>query len=184
MLYLTSDKINSPILKSLFAHELLPFITFNQKARIQGLFEEVWLNEARAEYTSTILGYDSVYSGSNLERRVKDFLENPSDSITEWLNKKSDYGSINIFIQYLVDHYSIGILTDSLKSKLVGISSLNEALKKNGFKEDFSQIFTDWTITVLVNDCSLNQKYCYFNEQLTEEEYSNKIKKINKKQKP
>jgi hypothetical protein len=43
---------------------------------------------------------------------------------------------------------------------------LNDALEKNGFEEDFSQIFTDWTIAVLANDCSLGEKYCYQNENL------------------
>lgn len=166
MLYLAIAKIDSPILKSLLAHEFVHLITFNQKDRIYGTSEEVWLNEARAEYAPTILGYDRTFEGSNLERRVKEFLENPSDSVTEWLNKKYDYGAVNIFIQYLVDHYGIGILTDSLKSELAGIPSLNQALKRSGFEEDFSQIFTDWTIAVLVNDCGLGQKYCYFSENL------------------
>ena len=166
MLYLTVARIDDPILKSLLSHEFTHLITFNQKEKKHNVSEEVWLNEARAEYAPTILGYDSVFVGSNLERRVKDFLESSSDSLTEWLNKKSDYGVINIFAQYLVDHYGIGILSDSMRSGLVGIHSINEALKKNGFTEDFSQIFTDWTIAVLLNDCSLSQKYCYLSQNL------------------
>jgi len=166
MLYLTVARIDDPILKSLLSHEFTHLITFNQKEKKHNISEEVWLNECRAEYAPTILGYDSVFVGSNLERRVKDFLESPSDSLTEWLNKKSDYGVINLFTQYLVDHYGIGILSDSMRSGLVGIHSINEALKKNGFTEDFSQIFTDWTIAVLLNDCSLSQKYCYLSQNL------------------
>lgn len=167
MLFLPIAQLGDPQLKTFLAHELIHLITFNQKDKNFGVSEETWLNEARAEYAITFLGYDSSYEGSNLQRRVQAFLEDPTDSVTEWQGKKSDYGSLNIFIQYLVDHYSVGILTDSLKSKSIGIASLNEALKKDGFLEDFSQIFTDWTIAVFVNDCSLGKKYCYLNKNLT-----------------
>jgi len=166
MFYLNANYIASPLAKSFFAHEFMHLISFNQKEKIRGVSEEIWLDEARAEYVSTLLGYDNEYRGSNLQRRVNIFLEEPSDSITEWKNQKADYGVLNIFTQYLVDHYGIKILTDSLKSKEIGIKSLNEALVKNGFKEDFSQIFTDWTVAILLNDCNLGPRYCYLNPNL------------------
>lgn len=93
-------------------------------------------------------------------------MAKPYDSLTEWQNFRYDYGVVNLFTQYLVDHYGVKILADSLQSSEVGILALNYALKKNGFEEDFSQIFTDWTVTVLVNDCSLGKKYCYLNKNL------------------
>ena len=166
MVYLNANYIADPLAKSFLAHEFVHLITFNQKEKIQGVEEEVWLNEARAEYAPTLVGYDSEYKGSNLEKRVKTFLENPSDPITEWLSQEADYGSLNLFTQYLVEQYGVEILADSLKSKETGINSLNVALKKNGLDIDFSQIFTNWTITVLANDCSLGEKYCYKNENL------------------
>jgi peptidoglycan hydrolase-like protein with peptidoglycan-binding domain len=166
MVYLNSDYIADPINKSFLAHEFMHLITFNQKERIQGVEEEIWLNEARAEYVSTLLGYDTEYQGSNLQRRVNEFLKNPSDSITDWQNTSADYGALSVFTHYLVDHYGIKILIDSLHSSKKGIESINYALAKNGFKEDFSQIFTDWTIAVLINDCSIGEKYCYKNPNL------------------
>ncbi len=166
MFYFNANYVTDSLADAFLAHEFVHLITFNQKERIYGVEEEVWLNEGRAEYAPTLVGYDSTYKGSNLERRVKIFLQNPSDSITEWKNEPSDYGALNVFIQYLVDHYGVEILVDSLKSKEVGIKSLNEALKNKGFEEDFAQIFTDWTIAVLINDCSLGEKYCYKNENL------------------
>lgn len=166
ILYLPIAEINSPKLKVILAHEFIHLITFNQKDRIQGVQEEIWLNEARAEYSSNILGYDNLYESSNLAKRVKDFLERPSDSLTEWQETKYDYAAINIFVHYLIDHYGINILSDSLKSKLTGISSIDDILLKNGYKEDFKQIFTNWTISIIVNDCSLNIKYCYLNQNL------------------
>jgi peptidoglycan hydrolase-like protein with peptidoglycan-binding domain len=166
MLYLSLDLADNPQIKSYLAHEFVHLITFNQKNRSFGVDEEVWLNEARAEYASTILGYDDVYDNSNLKRRVDIFLTKPTDSVTEWQGTKYDYGSVNIFTHYLTDYYSVAILSDTLKSKLVGIASINEFLKQNNYKEDFSQIFTNWTIAVFANDCSLGKYYCYFNKNL------------------
>ena len=166
MLYLSTNGLISSVNKSLFAHEFTHLITFNKKDLSFGISEETWLNEARSEYAPTLLGYDKDYSNSNLQRRVKIFVENPHDSLTEWEGKVSDYGALNLFIQYLVDYYGKEILINSLHSNKIGIASLNEALQQRGFKEDFSKIFTDWTIAIFVNNCSIGPKYCYLNENL------------------
>lgn len=166
MVYLSLANIDSPQLKVFLAHEFTHLITFNQKNRLNNIQEEVWLNEARADYASTILGYDNSYDGSNLQKRVRDFLANPSDSLTEWQDKKYDYAVANVFMHYLADHYSVSILANSLKSKLVGIPSINEALFKAGVKEDFSQIFTNWVVANIINNCTSNLQYCYLNQNL------------------
>jgi len=166
MLYLPIGEIDNTQLKVFLAHELVHLITFNQKDHIWGVQEEVWLNEARADFASTILGYDNSYENSNLQRRVKDFLQSPGDSLTEWQDTKYDYAVVNLFVHYLVDHYDVTILSDSLRSKLVGIDSINESLLKQGAEENFSQIFTNWTIAMVINDCSLDLKYCYLNQNL------------------
>jgi len=166
MFYFNSDLLTDPLAKSFLAHEFVHLITFNQKERAYGPEEEVWLNEARAELASTLVGYDADYEGSNLERRVKTFLESPSDSLTEWQGKPADYGALNLFTQYLVEQYGLEVLVNSLRSKETGIASINKALKEQGIEADFGQIFTDWTITVLANDCNLGEKYCYQNPNL------------------
>ncbi len=166
MVYLSLDQIDNPKLKVILAHEFVHIITFNQKNKNFKVEEETWLNEARADYSSTVLGYDDNYSGSNLQSRVKDFASNPSDSLTEWKGTKYDYASVSLFTHYLADHYGIDTLIDSLKSEYTGIESLNHTLGKLGSKEDFSQIFTNWTIASIVNDCSLGEKYCYLSGNL------------------
>lgn len=166
MLYMPIAEIDNPRLKNFLAHEFVHIISFNQKDRIRGVREDVWLNEMRAEYALTVLGYNDPYEGSNLQKRVKDFLEKSSDSLAEWQESKYDYGVANLFAHYLADHYGINMLSDSLKLKLTGISSINEVLARNGYKENFSQIFTDWTISMIINDCSDNLKYCYLNKNL------------------
>jgi len=166
MIYLNSDYLTSPLVKRFLAHEFTHLITFNQKEHLQKIEEDVWLNEGRAEYAPTLLGYDDNHQGSNLQKRAFDFFKNPSNSLTEWNDFSSDYGIVNLFIQYLVDHYGVNILSDSLKHNTKGIESINYILSKNSYKEDFSQIFTNWTITVFVNNCSLGEKYCYKNKNL------------------
>lgn len=166
MIFLSLDLINNPHLRSVLSHEFVHLLTFNQKNRKFGIEEETWLNEARSDYSSTILGYDDQYKGSNLQKRVGDFLEKPSASVLEWTGSKYDYASVSLFMHYLVDHYGINILIDSLQSEYIGIESLDYALKKNGFKEDFKKIFTDWTVASVLADCSLNSKHCYLNKNL------------------
>ena len=168
MVYLNSQYVDTEKAKSFLAHEFLHLITFNQKEKRYGVMEEVWLNEARSEYAPTFLGYDDQYQGSNLQSRVRAFLNQPSDSLTEWRGEPADYGVVNLFVQYLVDHYGINVLVDSLKMKKTGIESLNAALSENGFEEDFAQIFADWAIAVLLNDCQVSEKYCYSNPNLND----------------
>jgi hypothetical protein len=165
MIYINADFMGSSLLRGFLAHEFMHLITFNAKEKTHNVREEIWLNEARAEYMPTFFNYDSG-SESNLLRRKSTFINSPENSLTEWLNRADDYGSVNLFTQYLVEHYGINILADSLKSEKTGIPSINEALKKNGYQEDFGQIFSEWTVAVLVNDCSLGKKYCYNNENL------------------
>jgi hypothetical protein len=166
MLYITASNIDDPNVKVILAHEFMHLVIYNQKNKIQGTEEETWLNEGLSDYTSTLLGYDNPYAGSNLQSRVNDFIQNPSDSLVDFQNSKYDFATVNLFMQYLVDRYGVKILSDSLKSKAVGIESIDEALQENGAKESFAQVFTDWTIALAINDCSQNPAYCYLDQNL------------------
>jgi len=166
MIHLNIKRISHPLLKSYLAHELIHLITFNQKEKLRNVVEEVWLNEMRAELAPTILGYDLVFENSNLNQRVRNFIDRPFNSLTEWENKSFDYGIINLFGQYLLDHYGVEVLVDSLRSSKVGIPSLEEALKKKNKDLTFEKVFFDWVIAVFVNDCSLGEFYCYRNPNL------------------
>ena len=161
MVYFNTSFIDAPLAKTYLAHEYTHLITFNQKERLRHVIEEVWLNEVRAEYSSTILGYDASFGGSNFQQRVKSFLNDPGKSLTEWENVPANYGAAHLWAQYVVDHYGVAILADSMKSDQTGIASIDYALKKNGFDVDFAQVFRDWIIALAANDCSIGPKYCY-----------------------
>ncbi len=166
MVYLASGMIESSLAKTFLAHEFTHLITFNQKQILRKLTEDTWLDEARAEYAPTLLGYNNSLPGSELEARINNFLSDPTNSLVEWRDGKHPYGAVSLFSHYLVDHYGAGVLIDSLRSGKVGIASLNEALKKNGFDDTFSELFTNWTIAVFVNDCHYGKLYCYLNQNL------------------
>jgi len=168
MIYLNGTYLTSSRMKSYLAHEFQHLINFYQKEKLRNLAEDVWLNEARSEYASTICGYDNDYKGSQLEKRVNEFLRNPSDSLTEWQNETADYAPANLFMQYLVGRYSEAILTKMMQSEAVGIASIDAAFKGVGLDERFADVFTNWTVTNYVNDCQLGtgQKFCYLSAKL------------------
>ena len=161
MVYLNSLYINTRLGKAYLAHEFMHVITFNQKDRLRDVTEDVWLNEARADYASTILGYDAPYAGGNFEQRVKSYYADSSKSLTEWLNKPANYGAAHLFMQYVADQYGTKILTDSMATDKVGIAAINYALTKNKYNVDFKQVFRNWLIALTANDCSLGSQYCY-----------------------
>lgn len=168
MIYLNGLFADSPRNASFVAHEFQHLITFYQKQKLHNIDEDTWLNEARSEYSSTLLGYDNTYSGSNLEKRVKVFLSKPSDSLVEWRNELGDYGVVNLFMQYLVDHYGEKILTLTTQSDKAGIASINYALQAMGYSETFDDVFTRWAIADFMNNCALDSQksYCYINPNL------------------
>lgn len=168
MIYLNALYLDSPRAKSFIAHEFQHLITFYQKEKLRGVSEEIWLNEARSEFASTLVGYDDNLAGSNLEKRISDFYKNPSDSLTEWGNETSDYGVADLFMQYFVNHFGKNILARMVQSPEVGVASINAALKFMAYNENFADVFMNWTVANYLNDCRVSgQKYCYINSELS-----------------
>lgn len=161
MVYFNTRFIESPLAKAYLAHEFTHLITFNQKDRLRNVADDVWLNEARADYSSTIVGYDNPYEGSNFEQRVKSFAADSSKSLVDWANKPANYGAAHLFIQYLVEQYGMNVLADSMATDAIGISSINYSLKKQGYDTDFNSVYRDWLVALFANDCRLGPRYCY-----------------------
>lgn len=143
---------NVNLAKTFLAHEFQHLISFNQKDLIRHISEDVWFNELRSEYSVSHVGYNSNYIKSNLEKRVSDFLENPSDSLTEWPNKNPDYAMVALFGEYLVEQYGEAILADTLRSQSTGINSINQRLQSKNLSERFADTFLNWMAAVYFND--------------------------------
>lgn len=166
MVFINSSSVISGRAKIFLAHEFQHLLAFYQKEILRDSSEETWLNEARAEYAPRQLGYDDIYETSNVRRRVFAFEQNPSDPLAEWKNQSSDYGAVTLFMYYLVDQYGNRILSDTLRSGKSGIESINEYLLLNGFTERFSNVFSYWTITNVLNDPAVNSRFAYISQHL------------------
>lgn len=148
------------------AHEFQHLISFNQKEKLRNVSDDTWLNELRSEYAVTLLGYNDDFAGSHLEKRSQAFIQNPSDSLTEWKNVSADYGQIGLFGEYLAEHWPPKVIADTLKTSSVGMASINDALKQNGFSDSFIGIFSQWTAANILNDTSVNPKLGYARDGL------------------
>ncbi len=171
MFYLNLTFINDKRIESFLAHEFQHMITWYHKTKLKGLFDDVWLNESRSEYAPTATGYDNDYISSNLSVRVENFLLGSSyeDSLTGWKNEIDDYSSVNLFAQYLADHYGKTIFKTMVENDAVGIGSVNKALESSGYLSvDFRSVFTNWTVANYLNDISLfdDDRYGYKNSNL------------------
>ncbi|MBU3964765.1 IPT/TIG domain-containing protein [Patescibacteria group bacterium] len=168
ILYLNINSLGKSIIKSFLAHEFQHMINWHQKKKLSGADEEIWLNEGLSEYSATLLGYDNNYYGSNLESRVKNFLQNSSDSLTEWRNLSEDYASVNLFMQFLVDNYGKDILKFIVSSPKIGIAAIRDGLRQTNSTENFHAVFTNWVIANYLNNQSFfGGKYAYSNPNLT-----------------
>lgn len=148
------------------AHEFQHLISFNQKDLLRKVDEDIWLNELRSEYAITHLGYNETFIGSHLERRVKAFASEPSDSLTEWKNLPPDYGQIGLFGQYIAEHFLPKVIADTLKTNSSGATSINEALAINGFADKFDDIFARWVAASFLNDTSVHPSLGYKRDDL------------------
>lgn len=152
--------------KVFLGHEFQHLISYDQKEFIRNVEEDVWLNELRSEYSISLLGYNDNFYNSSLDRRVSTFLENPSDSLTEWPNVSTDYAQATLFGQYLVEQFGQSILSETLQSSAVGIDSINKFLQNHNYSEKFSNIFENWTVANYLNNYTADPRYGYKRDEL------------------
>lgn len=168
IIYLNVNFADKTSIKPFLAHEFQHMINWYQKKVLSTVNEDIWLNEALSEYTYTLLGYDNPFPQSVTASRAKTFLEDPSDSLTEWRNSGTDYAAVNMFAQFLVDRYSKNIIKSIITSKKTGIDAINDALQRSGFVATFDDVFSDWIIASYLNNKTvLDGKYAYLNQNLS-----------------
>jgi hypothetical protein len=165
IVYLNSNNILNPsmsnnILFSFFAHEFMHVITFWEKNVYQNIEESTWLEELRSEYLANYLGYNKS-SDSYLNFRLQNGVSLTDINLINWNNTSNSYSLINLFGIYLVQRYSPTIVFETLGYKLSGIDAINSYLAKHGFKERFKDIYQDWVIANILNNCEANINYCY-----------------------
>jgi hypothetical protein len=70
---------------------------------------------------------------------------------------------INLFGIYLTQRFTSAVIFETLTDAKSGISSINYFLAQKGYKERFSDIYQDWIIANILNNCEANLNYCYTN---------------------
>lgn len=150
------------VLYSFFSHELMHLITYYEKNLKYRVEEDTWLEELRSEYLPHYLGYNKA-KDSYLAFRLQNWIKLSDVNIVSWDNSNSSYSLINLFSIYLNQRFSSPIFFDTIASSQTGVESINQYLIKNGFKERFHDIYRDWIITGIINDCTDNPNHCYDN---------------------
>lgn len=166
MVILNIKTIGSGLERSFLAHEFQHLIAFNQKNLVRNVNENVWLNELRSEYNPTQLGFNKPYANSPIEKRVRSFLQNPSDSLTEWPNTSTDYAMVAVFGEYLTEQYTPSILSDTLKYSFTGIESFNRFWQEKAYPERFTDVFLNWMTAVSLNNTSVGSRYGFTDADL------------------
>ncbi|MSR58930.1 MAG: hypothetical protein EXS05_14985 [Planctomycetaceae bacterium] len=152
VLYLNSNLARGPALTALLAHEYTHAVCCSLRGAadhsLAGLPDEAdWLNEAIAHVAETL--HDAGWS--NLDRRIKGFLENPSTTPLV----VSDYyraglwrdpgcrGATFLFLDWCVDGYGDGLLRDLACHSQIGVPKLEQVTGVS-----FAALYRGWTIAL------------------------------------
>lgn len=165
IVYLNSNNIINPniadnILFSFFTHEFMHLITYREKNVRYNIEEAVWLEELRGEYIAHYLGYNQNQD-SYLNFRLQNGVSLTDINLVNWNNNNNSYALINLFSIYLAQRFGPSIIFNTLTNNLSGVDAINHFLSQNGFSDRFSDIYQDWIIANILNDCSNNPNYCY-----------------------
>ena len=159
---ITQGTMPNNVLFSFFAHEVMHILSYQEKTIKRNISEDLWLEEVRSEFLPSFLGYNNG-PDSYINFRLKGGTNISEANIINWDNSSTTYSLGNLFGIYLEQRYTKNIIFDTLTTHLTGIDSINYYLIKNGYKERFDEIYQDWTIATALNDCNVDQKYCYKN---------------------
>ncbi|HXK37081.1 MAG TPA: hypothetical protein VJ553_05875 [Candidatus Paceibacterota bacterium] len=161
MFYVTTEGLTTTRGRDFLAHEFQHLISQYYKNILREIEDDVWLNEARSEYSITVAGYSQPFQGSNLQRRTQSFLRDPGNSLVQWDGEAGDYAVISMFTHYLADRYGSDIIRSTIDTPQNGVEAINAWLSSNGRSERFPEVFADWAIASFLNDRSVDPRYGY-----------------------
>lgn len=178
IVYVNAHLIARPHIHEFLAHEFQHLINYNHKDRLKGFEDEVWFNEMMSEVAPMVAGIYKEptfsYDKSNVRDRVVTFLDSSNDDVLDWTGSIEDYGSIALLGDYLYEHYGAQLFTDLEQSDKTGVLALDEALQDVGAHKTFKQVFSDWTVATILNDCTQAPQnlYCYTDSFLNHDNLS------------
>jgi len=154
------NQLSSDFLNYELVHEFTHLIVFKQKPEV-----ETWFQELMAEITPVILNYDN--ENVVLKKRAQSFLYSTEVDLLDWKNSEKDYGKIKLLGLYLKEQFGNDLLVQAVKyPSNYGVESFEGALKQLNTQNNFDNIFLNWLVTNIVNDCQIDSNYCYENPAL------------------
>ncbi|MDD2677799.1 MAG: peptidoglycan-binding domain-containing protein [Candidatus Paceibacterota bacterium] len=160
IIYLNANFITQADLNFLdyeLAHEFTHLITLKQKPEA-----DIWFYELMSEFAGQAIGVDT---SRITKQRAQNLLYSTEVNLKDWKNSDKDYGKVYLFALYLREQFGIQLFSEALKyPSKDGMISFNEALKKRG--TNFEEVYLNWLIANMVNDCLVDIKYCYQDSNL------------------
>ena len=151
MLYMSCNPVNptSESSMAVLSHELQHLIHFGIDPD-----EDTWVDEACAEYAMVLYGAPD---------QISSFPDEPNDNLIEWSQAWSDYIQSMMFFVYLSEHYGgSDFIQDIVENQDNSYTGINNALASNGFSQDFTEVFKDWTNANYIDAPELeDNKYNY-----------------------
>jgi len=120
--------------------------------------EENFINEGLSMFAEYLTGFvvgNDAYST---------FEALPENSLTAWRDQGgreivADYGIVFLYQMYLYEKFGEEFIQAEFHNPLNGISSINDALGSLGIAKDFSDIYHDFAVAVLIDSNKANHRY-------------------------
>jgi hypothetical protein len=156
MMYLNSDLVSGPHLRTIIAHEYTHAIIFSEHVfgghhpELPAVDEESWLNEGLAHLAEDSFGY----SWSNLDYRVSAFLSGPEryrlavpdyHAAGLW-RSHGNRGAAYTFLRWCADCYGSDVPARLIQSGIAGVPNLEAATN-----EPFPELFRHWTAALALS---------------------------------
>lgn len=116
--------------------------------------ETTWLNEGMSTFAEYLGGYGHDYGSINF------LLDHPENSLVNWDEHVEaetgpetigDYALTYLFQLYNFEQYSKELIREIAKSPENGIESYNQAYENNNIKENFQDVFKQFTTAMLID---------------------------------
>jgi immune inhibitor A len=113
--------------------------------------EELFINEGMSDFAEYLVGYGAAMKG-----HLDAAAANPENSLTVWgdqgdLEILTDYGQAALFQMYLMEQFGEGFIQALFKNPDHGIAGINSTLAAFNSHRDFSDIFHDWSVAMLID---------------------------------
>jgi hypothetical protein len=140
-------------LASTIAHEFQHLIHYGLNQ-----YSEIMINEGCSEVASILNGYR--------DRSNTAFLANTNVDLFRWSYDNgtlllADYERAMTFVHYLHEQYGEAALTELARSRAAGVFRLNEALKKSGSEDDYTDVLKNFAVANYLQRFPADTRYGY-----------------------